>query len=339
MQVTTIGLDLAKNVFQVHGTTKTGEVAFNRALRRSQLLAFFSRLEPCLVGMEACATSQHWYRELTAIGHNVRLIPPSYVKPYVKRGKSDAADAEAICEAVARPNMRFVEPKTTEQQATLSVHRARDLIVRQRTQIINMVRGLLAEFGVSVPVGIQNIIALAKKNGADLVSCIPEVAQEVIGNLFHQLLALERRVRWYTAKISTHARQDIRAKRLLTIPGIGPITASAVVATVGDARQFNNGRELSAWLGLTPLNRSSGGKERLGSISKMGDKYIRRLLVIGMTARLKIYDRQPERSDEWTSNLLARKPRRVATIAMANKTARTMWAMLTREEDYRPIAS
>lgn len=338
MQVTTIGLDLAKNIFQVHGVTKTGEIAFNRALRRSQLLAFFSRLEPCLVGMEACATSQHWCRELTAIGHNVRLIPPSYVKPFVKRGKSDAADAEAICEAVARPNMRFVEPKTTEQQATLSVHRARDLIVRQRTQIINMVRGLLAEFGVNVPVGIQNIIALAKKNGADLVSCIPEVAQEVIGNLFHQLLALERRVRWYTAKISTHARQDIRAKRLLTIPGIGPITASAVVATVGDARQFNNGRELSAWLGLTPLNRSSGGKERLGSISKMGDKYIRRLLVIGMTARLKIYDRQPERSDEWTINLLARKPRRVATIAMANKTARTIWAMLTREEEYRPIA-
>ena len=338
MQVTTIGLDLAKNIFQVHGVTKTGEIAFNRALRRSQLLAFFSRLEPCLVGMEACATSQHWCRELTAIGHNVRLIPPSYVKPFVKRGKSNAADAEAICEAVARPNMRFVEPKTTNQQATLSVHRARDLIVRQRTQIINMVRSLLAEFGVNVPVGIQNIIALAKKNGADFVSCIPEVAQEVIGNLFHQLLALERRVRWYTARISTHARQDIRAKRLLTIPGIGPITASAVVATVGDARQFNNGRELSAWLGLTPLNRSSGGKERLGSISKMGDKYIRRLLVIGMTARLKIYDRQPERSDEWTINLLARKPRRVATIAMANKTARTIWAMLTREEEYRPIA-
>lgn len=338
MQVTTIGLDLAKNIFQVHGVTKTGEIAFNRALRRSQLLAFFSRLEPCLVGMEACATSQHWCRELTAIGHNVRLIPPSYVKPFVKRGKSDAADAEAICEAVARPNMRFVEPKTTEQQATLSVHRARDLIVRQRTQIINMVRGLLAEFGVNVPVGIQNIMALAKKNGADLVSCIPEVAQEVIGNLFHQLLALERRVRWYTAKISTHARQDIRAKRLLTIPGIGPITASAVVATVGDARQFNNGRELSGWLGLTPLNKSSGGKERLGSISKMGDKYIRRLLVVGMTARLKIYDRQPERSDEWTTNLLARKPRRVATIAMANKTARTIWAMLTREEEYRAIA-
>lgn len=339
MQATTIGLDLAKNIFQVHGVTKAGDVAFNRALRRPQLLAFFERLEPCLVGMEACATSQYWAREISRFGHDVRLIPPSYVKPFVKRGKSDAADAEAICEAVARPNMRFVEPKSPEQQATLSLHRARDLVVRQQTQIINMVRSLLAEFGIAVRQGVSNIMVLAKSGGNDQSSNLPGVAQEVVQNLFHQLLALEKRVRWYTGRIAAHVRHDLQAKRLLTIPGIGPITASAIVATVGDAGQFRNGREMAAWLGLTPLNKSSGGKERLGGISKMGDRYIRKLLVVGMTARLRVYGRRPERSDRWTTDLLERKPRRVATVAMANKTARTIWAMLTREEEYRPLAA
>lgn len=338
MDVTTIGLDLAKNIFQVHGVTETGETVFSRSLRRGQLLAFFETLGPCLVGMEACATSQHWAREISKFGHDVRLIPPSYVKPFVRRGKSDAVDAAAICEAVARPNMRFVEPKTPAQQAVLSIHRVRALVVRQRTQVINMVRSLLAEFGIAVAQGVANITAVARDENKRRELDLPDVAREVVDNLLHQLLALDRRVRWYGRKIEAHVRTNVQARRLRTIPGIGPITASAVVATVGDARQFRNGRELAAWLGLTPLNRSSGGKERLGGISKMGDRYIRNLLVIGMTARLKIFDRRPERADSWTKDLLARKPRRLATVAMANKTARTMWAMLTREEDYRSPA-
>lgn len=335
MEVTTIGLDIAKNIFQVHGATETGATVFNRPLRRNQLLAFFERLEPCLVGMEACATSQHWAREISEFGHDVRLIPPSYVKPFVRRGKSDAIDAAAICEAVTRPDMRFVEPKTLEQQAILSIHRARALVVRQRTQIINMVRSILAEFGVAVPQGVPSIMTLAGSEVKREALNLPVVAREVVDNLLYQLSALDRRVRWYGRKIEAHVRANAQARRLHTIPGTGPITASAIVATIGDARQFRSGRELAAWLGLTPLNRSSGGKERSGGISKMGDRYIRNLLVIGMTARLKIFDRHPERSDPWTKCLLERKPRRLATVAMANKTARAIWAMLTREEDYK----
>ena len=339
MHVTTVGLDLAKNVFQIHGIAQDGEVAFNRPLRRAQMLPFFQRLEPCLIGMEACGTSHYWARELTKMGHNVRLIPPMYVKPYVKRGKSDAADAEAICEAVTRPTMRFFEIKTVKQQAVLFLHRARDLIVRQRTQLINMLRSILAEFGIVIAQGIGRAISFAKDvvdgNRPDL----PEVAQDVIANLSNQLVALHLRVRWYELRMRLEARQDPRVAMLQTIPGIGPVTASAIVATVGSAHQFKNGREFAAWLGLTPLNRSSGGKERLGRITKMGDRYIRKLLVIGMTARLRQVRHHPERSDPWVDALLERKPARLATVAMANKTARTIWAMLTRNECFRPRAA
>lgn len=339
MHVTTVGLDLAKNVFQIHGIAQDGEVAFNRPLRRAQMLPFFQRLEPCLIGMEACGTSHYWARELTKMGHNVRLIPPMYVKPYVKRGKSDAADAEAICEAVTRPTMRFVEIKSVKQQAVLFLHRARDLIVRQRTQLINMLRSILAEFGIVIAQGIGRAISFAKDvvdgNRPDL----PEVAQDVIANLSNQLVALHLRVRWYELRMRLEARQDPRVAMLQTIPGIGPVTASAIVATVGSAHQFKNGREFAAWLGLTPLNRSSGGKERLGRITKMGDRYIRKLLVIGMTARLRQVRHHPERSDPWVDALLERKPARLATVAMANKTARTIWAMLTRNECFRPRAA
>ncbi len=335
MQVTTIGLDLAKNVFQVHGITDDGEVAFNRALRRAQVLKFFESLEPCLVGIEACGTSHHWAREISKLGHEVRLIPPVYVKPYVKRGKSDAADAEAICEAVTRPTMRFVEIKTPDQQAILAVHRTRDLIVRQRTQTINMLRAQLAEFGIVLPQGIYHVLQFAKDclNGEQ--PNLPEVAGDVIFELCDQLRFLHSKILRCSREMTQIAKREKRVALLRTIPGVGQITASAIVATIGSGKQFNNGREFAAWLGLTPLNKSSGGKERLGHISKMGDQYIRRLLVLGMTSRIRSIRTKPEKFDPWFADILARKPSRVAAIAMANKTARIIWAVLTRNEPYK----
>ena len=335
MQVTTVGLDLAKNIFQVHGVTDGDEVAFNRALRRAQVLPFFERLEPCLVGIEACGTSHHWARELIKLGHTVKLIPPIYVKPYVKRGKSDAVDAEAICEAVTRPTMRFVEVKTPAQQAILALHRTRDLIVRQRTQTINMLRAQLAEFGIVFPQGVGHATQFAKRVLEGEQPDLSEVAGDVIAQLSEQLLFLHGKVAWYSLEMTRVSKREDRVALLQTIPGIGPITASAIVATVGTGRQFNNGRDFAAWLGLTPLNRSTGGKERLGRISKMGDRYIRRLLVIGMMSRMRQIMQNPERYDPWFADILARKPGKVAAVAMANKTARTVWAVLTRNEPYK----
>ena len=318
---------------QVHGVTDDCEVAFNRALRRSQVLAFFEGLEPCLVGIEACATSHHWAREIGKLGHEVRLIPPAYVKPHVKRGKSDAVDAAAICEAVTRPTMRFVEIKTPEQQAILAVHRTRDLFVR--TQTINMLRAHLAEFGIVLPRGIYHALQFAKAclNGEQ--PDLPQVACDVTFELCDQLLFLHSRILRCSRGMMQIARREKRVALLRTIPGVGPITASAIVATVGSGKQFSNGRAFAAWLGLTPLNKSSGGKERLGHISKMGDQYIRRLLVLGMTSRIRSIKKEPEKFDPWFADILPRKPGRVAAIAMANKTARMIWAVLTRNEPYK----
>ena len=340
MQVTTIGLDLAKNVFQAHGITASGKVVFNRTLRRRQVLAFFEKLEPCLVGMEACSTSHYWGRELTKLGHEVKLMPPAYVKPYVKRGKTDAADAEAICEAVTRPTMRFVAIKSADQQAVLGQHRVLQLMIRQRTQLSNMIRGLIGEFGHIVRKGPNHIRdfaeALKRGEGPDL----PDIAHDVIALLCDQLLTLHRRIGLLERNIFAASRKDERVKLLMTIPGIGPVTASAIIATVGTPDQFRTGREFAAWVGLTPLNRSSGGKERLGKISKMGDQYLRRLLVIGMTSRVRVARTRPDRVEPWLISLLERKPVRLATIAMANKTARIVWAVLTRNEPYKsPVAA
>jgi transposase len=326
---------MAKNIFQVHGITDDGEVAFNRALRRAQLLKFFERLDPCLVGIEACGTGHHWACELVRLGHDVKLIPPVYVKPYVKRGKSDTADAEAICEAVTRPTMRFVEIKTPDQQAILALHRTRDLVVRQRTQTVNMLRAQLAEFGIVFPQSVGHATKFAKRmvDGDDLD--LPDIVIDVIMELSEQLLFLHGKIASYSLKMTQVARREKRVALLQTIPGIGPITASAIVATVGTGRQFGNGRDFAAWLGLTPLNRSSGGKERLGRISKMGDRYIRRLLVLGMMSRMRQITSNPERYDPWFADILARKPGKVAAVAMANKTARIVWAVLTRNEPYK----
>lgn len=339
MTVKTVGLDLAKDVFQVHGISENGSVIFNKAIRRAKLLTFFETLSPCTVGMEACGSAHHWGRELRKLGHVVRLMPAAYVKPYVKRGKTDAADAEAICEAVRRPSMRFVEIKSTDQQAFLAVHRSRDLVVRQRTQVINMIRSVLREFGHVLPTGVEavNRFSQSQMDGDQLD--MPELANGILRTLCYQLLGLNARIEGYTQLIKQHALMDANCRLLTRIPGIGPITASAMVATIGDGSQFRTGRDLAAWLGLTPLNKSSGGKERLGKISKMGDRYLRKLLVVGMTSRALQARNHPERADRWTANILAQKPFRLATIAMANKSARVIWAVLSKGQQYRqPVA-
>ncbi|MEM9207440.1 MAG: IS110 family transposase [Pseudomonadota bacterium] len=335
MQVTTIGMDLAKDVFQVHGITADGTVAFNRSIRRRQVLAFFQKLPSCLVGLEACGSAHHWARELTKIGHDVRLMPASYVKPYVKRGKTDAVDAEAICEAVTRPTMRFVPIKSEEQQAILSLHRTRALLVRQKTQMLNAIRGLLREFGHVVGNGPVAAMRLVKSCRAGDYPDIPDLVKDVLNTLCDQVIKLDQEITLYDKLIERHSQIDERAARLRRIPGVGPITASAIIATICDGNQFKNGREFAAWLGLTPLNRSSGGKERLGGISKKGDRYLRRLLVIGMTSQVQRARKFPERVHPWILQLLARKPVRLATVAMANKAARIIWAVLTSEIEYR----
>ena len=333
MQITTIGLDLAKSVFQVHGIDATGQVVVRKSLRRSQMLPFFAKLPSSLVGMEACGTSHYWARELIKLGHEVRLMPPAYVKPYVKRGKTDAADAEAVCEAVTRPTMRFVPVKSPEQQSALSIHRTRDLLVKQRTQLINMIRGLLAEFGVDIPKGLERALLMARQIVDGKAPDVPIEAAKIVGTLSQQALDTHVRLREIDRDLAIWLRGNDVARRLMTIPGIGPIGATALAASVTDPHQFRSGRQFAAWLGLTPLQKSSGGKERLGRISKMGDKYLRKLLVVGMTALVRRARQNPE-GDPRLADLLARKPTRVATVAMANKTARIIWAIMTRGETY-----
>lgn len=335
MTVKTVGLDLAKDVFQVHGISATGRRIFNKKIKRAKLLAFFETLPRCVVGMEACGSAHHWGRELRKLGHDIRLMPAAYVKPYVKRGKTDAADAEAICEAVRRPTMRFVEVKSEDQQAVLAIHRTRDLVVRQRTQVVNMIRSILREFGHILPTGIEAVSAFARQHGTEDQLEMPEIADGILGVMCHQLNDLNVRIEGLTKLIEQHAWLNADARRLMRMPGIGPISASAIVTTIGDAKQFRNGRDLAAWLGLTPLNKSSGGKERLGRITKKGDRYIRKLLIVGMTSRALMAKNKPEKADIWTAKMLAQKPFRLATVAMANKSARVIWAMLTKREEYR----
>jgi transposase len=333
MQVATIGVDLAKHVFQLHGVGPDGAVVLRQKLRRAQVVAFFAKLPPCLVGMEACGTAHHWAREISALGHEVRLMPAHYVKPYVKRGKNDAADAEAICEAVTRPTMRFVAIKTKEQQSALSMHRVRELLVRQRTQAVNALRGLLAEFGISEPKGIWHVGRLRAHLGEDTV---PEPGRAVLMLLVDQLDAVEKRIDKIDAEILAWHRADSVSKRLAKIPGIGPVIATAIVATVADASLFRSGREFAAWLGLVPRQRSTGGKQRMGRITHQGDQYIRRLLIIGAQAALQ--RSKDLAASAWVQGLLARCARLKVAVALANKTARIAWAVMAKGEAYRRAA-
>ena len=331
MQLTTIGLDLAKHVFQVHGVDAAGSIVLRRRLRRGQMIPFFAGLAPCLVGMEACATAHFWARELRALGHDVRLMPAQYVKAYVKRGKNDAADAAAICEAVTRPSMRFVPVKEEAQQAALMLHRVRDLLMRQRTQLINAVRGHLAEFGIIEAQGAWNlprVLAHLEAEGE-----LPEVARQVLRLLAAQLEEAESRLRELDARIAAWHKASLVSQRLATIPGIGPLAATAIAATVPNPAVFRSGREFAAWLGLVPRQRSTGGRQRLGRISREGDGYIRRLLIIGAQAVLLCS--KAARSDPWIQDLLARRPRLVVAVAVANKTARIAWAVMTKGHPYR----
>jgi transposase len=336
MQISTIGIDLAKSVFQVHGVDAGGKVIITKKLRRSQVLPLFEKLPPCLIGMEACATSHHWARELKALGHDVRLMPASYVKAYVKRNKNDAADAAAICEAVTRPSMRFVAVKSADQQAVLMLHRTRDLLVRQRTQLINAMRAHLAELGLVAArgrEGVQALIAVV----TDDASRLPDLARTALQAILRQLGALGHQIGEIERHIHAQHRVNEASQRLETIPGIGVIGATAIAATVTDPMVFRSGREFAAWIGLVPRQNSSGGKERLGSISKQGDRYLRRLLVVGATAVIRQARTHPDKNP-WLIQLLARRPAKVVAVALANKTARIAWAVLARGGTYRAPA-
>jgi transposase len=335
MKISTIGLDLAKSIFQVHAINDAGAVVVRKALRRSQVLPFFAKLSPCLVGMEACGTSHHWARELIALGHEVRLMPPAYVKPYVKRGKTDANDAEAICEAVSRPTMRFVPVKSPEQQAALALHRTRDLLVKQRTQLVNMIRGLLAEFGIEMARGLHHALALARQLTDGRAANVPELAQRVVASLAHQVGAVQQQLATLEKELVAWHRSNELSQRLATIPGVGVIAATALAASVSEPERFRSGRQFAASLGLTPLQKSSGGKEKLGRISKMGDRYLRRLLVVGMTSLIRRARTAPSSVDLRIPAMLERRPARVVTVAAANRTARVAWAIMTRGGTYR----
>lgn len=335
MEITTIGLDLAKSVFQVHAVDADGKVIVRKALRRAQVLPFFKGTPPCLVGIEACGTSHYWARELTKLGHEVRLMPPAYVKPYVKRGKTDANDAEAICEAVTRPTMRFVAIKSEQQQAALALHRTRDLLVKQRTQLVNMIRGLLAEFGIEMARGLHHALDLAARVTQGAAPDVPELAARVITGLAGQIGDLQVRLTALEKELLAWHRTNELSQRLSTIPGVGLISATALAASVTDAGRFRSGRQFAASLGLTPLQNSSGGKERMGRISRMGDRYLRRLLVVGMTSLVRRARVRPDSVDPRIAAMLARKPARVVTVAAANRTARVAWSIMARGGVYR----
>lgn len=336
-EVTTIGVDLAKTVFQIHGVDASGVIVIRKQLRRRQVLPFFRKQPPCLVGMEACATAHHWAREIAALGHEVKLMPPHYVKPYVKRNKNDAADAEAICEAVTRPTMRFVAVKSAEQQSVLMLHRTRELLVRQRTMLVNAIRAHMAEFGVVARTGLPQVKELLTVITDKEDERIPPLARTCLEGLARQLLSLEREIVGAERHIHAWHRTNDGSRRLETTPGIGPITASALASSITDPHVFRSGREMAAWIGLVPRQNSTGGKERMGRISKQGDQYLRWLLVAGAMTVIRHAKRRGT-TDPWLADIIADKPTKVAAVALANKNARIAWALLRQGGTYqKPI--
>ena len=340
MKITTAGIDLAKNVFQIHGVDAQGKAVLRKKLDRSKMVEYFVKMPPCLIGMEACGSAHYWARKLAAMGHTVKLMAPQFVKPYVKTNKNDAADAEAICEAVTRPNMRFVPIKTDEQQAVLSLHRVRQGFVKARTAQANQIRGLLSEFGEIMPQGIAHIT----KRLPEIMEKqdLPCTFRDLLQRLYDHLKELDNQADELDAKIQQWHKASDASKKLAEIPGIGPITATALVASIGDAKNFKNGRELAAWLGLVPRQHSSGGKSLLLGISKRGDTYLRTLLIHGARAVIRFAENKPVTS--WLNKLLERRNKNVAAVALANKNARIAWALLTHEDrkfraDYAPAVA
>ena len=339
LEISTIGLDIAKNVFHAHGADANGLQVFSRRITRGKLLSFFAAQPRCLVALEACGGAHHWARELIRMGHDVRLIPPAYVKPFVKRQKNDAADAEAICEAAQRPNIRFVTVKSEEQQASALVFRTRDLLVRQRTQTINAIRGHMAEYGWVAPKGPSWVAQLSELIDDAVTASLPPAAREMFHVMLGILEEFDHRIAELDKEIARRAREDEVARRLMTIPGVGPIAATAITALAPAAATFKRGRDFAAWLGLTPLQKSTGGKTKLGRTSKMGERTLRRLLIIGSSAVVRQASKRGAAEGSWLARMLARKPRMLVTVAQANKTARIVWALLTKEEDYKaPVA-
>ena len=333
-QMATIGLDIAKSVFQVHGIGKSGSVVVQRRLRRSQVLAFFSKQSPCVVGIEACASSHFWAREIGALGHDVRLMPAAYVKPYVKRQKNDAADAEAICEAVTRPSMRFVPVKSPEQQSIMVLHKTRQMVMRQRTKLANTIRAHMAEVGIVAPIGRKGLELLVEIICQDEDGRLPETSRSCLRMLADQFSMVKAHILELDRAIVADVRRNESAKRLMAIPGVGPLLASAMVAAVPDPAMFKSGRNLAAWIGLVPRQNSSGGKERLGGITKQGNRYLRQLLFVGAMAVIRYAQRHGTRRP-WLVRLMARRQTKVAAAALANKTARMIWAIMITGEHYR----
>ena len=334
-----VGIDLAKNSVHVHGVDEAGRTCVDRKLKPAKLKEFLSNLEPCVVGMEACGRSHQWGRDVLAMGHDAKLMAPQFVKPYVKSNKNDRADAEAICEAVQRPNMRFVGIKSADRQAQQAIHRVRSRAVGNRTAHVNTVRGLLAEFGIEIPQGrgkVRPAVAEVLGNGGTADVTLPPRFLDVLADLYDELVHMDERVEKYDRMIGEIAEADEQAQLLMTIPGVGPMTATALLATMGDPGMFRNGRECAAWIGLVPKQYSTGGKDRLLGISKRGDRYLRCLLIHGARVMVNQLSRKEntDRRSRWLQELLQRRHRNVATVALANRMARTAWAVLTSGKPY-----
>jgi len=337
--VKVVGIDLAKNTFHLHGVDARGDAVMRKKLSRTKLAAFMANLRPSLVGMEACGGSHYWARKFTAMGHDVRLMSPQFVKPYVKSNKNDLVDAEAICEAVQRPTMRFVPAKSVEQQDIQSLHRARSMAVSHRTAQVNQLRGLLMEYGIVQPQGIANLRKALPEILEDAGNELTPMFRELLAGLRDEFGRLDKRIADYDARIKGLSEQSEACKRLMAIPGVGPMSATALVAAVADARAFKSGREMAAWLGLVPRQHSTGGKPKLLGISKRGDTYLRKLLIHGARSALRVADRKLDRRSRWAVQVAERRGQNVAAVALANKTVRTAWVLLSKGNEYTTIAT